>query len=106
MMTMRVLALVGVLAALGLPATALAQTERPHETELRIEERVKRPVVLPRPAPETAERDAEEAIAELRQRQRMDEAAREVAGPPRRPDLGYDVRTGIQSRALLDALRR
>ena len=61
----------------------------------------------PSPDPQMAEKDAEQAIAEVQARQRRDELARElVPGPVRRPDLAPDVIGGIQSRNINDALRR
>ena len=61
----------------------------------------------PSPDPQMAEKDAEQAIAEIQARQRRDELARElVPGRVRRPDLDRDVIGGIQSRNLNDALRR
>ena len=68
----------------------------------------KRPVISPLlPDSEVAKQDAEEAIRELEARERTERALREATpGLPRRPDLSPDVRSGIQSRQLSDALRR
>ena len=67
----------------------------------------KPPVIHPRPDPKTAEQDAEQAIAEVETRKRDERLMRETApAAPRRPDLHYDVLSGIQSRGLQDALRR
>lgn len=69
--------------------------------------RKKPPVVTPAPDPEVARKDAEQAVAELEARKRDEEVLRAaVPSPSRRPDLSYDVWSGIQSRNVRDALRR
>lgn len=51
--------------------------------------------------------DAQQAMADAEVRERERKAMREaVPGPPHRPDLGYDIVSGIQARRLSDALRR
>jgi hypothetical protein len=66
-----------------------------------------RRVVHPPPAPEIVERDAEQAAAQIKQRERDDELARkEVREPERRPNLDHDVVQGIQARNIENALRR
>jgi len=45
-------------------------------------------------------RDAAKDAAEYEQRQRDDALVREQARPAWRPDLGYDVTSGIQQRNL------
>lgn len=62
--------------------------------------------VHPTPDPKIAEKDADEAIAEIKARERGEELSRETLRPSRRPDLSYDVWSGIQSRNINDALRR
>ncbi|HEX5815031.1 MAG TPA: hypothetical protein VF010_06860, partial [Methylomirabilota bacterium] len=59
------------------------------------------------PPAETVERDANAAAEEIEQQRRREETLRGVTRPvPRRPDLDYDVKSGIQSQRLNDALRR
>ncbi len=59
------------------------------------------------PDPKVVERDTEEAVAAIKARERREEVMREtLRAPSRRPDLNYDVWSGIQSRNINDALRR
>ena len=77
--------------------------------QLQLELKVtrKRPEVPVAPDPKVAEQDAEEAVAKLQARERTNELIREtLRAPSRRPDLSYDVWSGIQSRNVRDALRR
>lgn len=65
------------------------------------------PAVHPLPDLMIAEEDAEQAVIEIEAREPGDELIREtIPSPPRRPDLNYDVVSGIQSRHLSAALRR
>jgi hypothetical protein len=87
------------LALLLLPALAWAQ---PPRSDVDLETRIRRPRTVVRPPTDVGQvsRDAAQVSpppAAL--------PAPAVA-PARRPDLGYDVREGIQQRHLLDALRR
>ncbi|HXG03124.1 MAG TPA: hypothetical protein VNO23_06915 [Candidatus Binatia bacterium] len=87
------------LAVLLLPALAGGQ---PPRSDVDLETRIRRPRTVVRPPTDAGQvaRDAEEVSpppAAL--------PAPAVA-PGRRPDLGDDVREGIQQRHLLDALRR
>ncbi len=69
----------------------------------------RRPPVPPQPPPDpkVVEKDAEEAIAAIKARERSEEVIREtLRAPSHRPDLNYDVWSGIQSRNLNNALRR
>lgn len=64
----------------------------------------RRPIVRPALPPGRVARDAEQALGEL-------EAARwkafpdDARRPPRRPDLGYDVTSGIQQQGIQRTLR-
>jgi hypothetical protein len=92
--------------ALGLvPAPAAGQ---PHSLEVTREYRgPARVAPAPRPAPSVVERDAAAVVEQLEQRARDDRLLRQVVGGfPARPDLGLDVRGGIQSRRLLEGLGR
>ena len=86
----------------------LAWAQEPSPS-LRLELKLTRkpPVVPPVPDPEIVKRDAARAITEFEARERDERAMRQaIPSPPRRPDLNYDVWSGIQSRSLTDALRR
>lgn len=65
------------------------------------------PATQPAPDVKVAEKDAEEALAEIQARERRNELIRQLTERPfRRPDLDRDLIGGIQSRNLTDALRR
>jgi hypothetical protein len=90
------------------PAPVMAQAASPGaETQLKMERRDRRGVVRPSTPIDVIEKDADTATTEVEQRRREQETVRGVTRPaPRRPDLDYDVKSGIQSRRLNDALRR
>lgn len=78
-------------------------------SQLRLELQVarRRPEVPVAPDPKTIERDAEAAVAELQAIRRREALIREaLRTPARRPDLSYDVWSGIQARNINEALRR
>jgi hypothetical protein len=111
----RLALLVTLSAALLAPDTVRAQAapptdiqlQTPTDTQLQMERQHRRVIVRPTPSPETIERDMQQAVAEAEQRERQQEIVRDLRRPlPRRPDLGYDVNSGIQSQRLHDALRR
>jgi hypothetical protein len=90
-----------------LAGTPVWQTEKPSQS-LQLELKLSRrpPAVRPLPDPKVVDRDAEQAIADIHTRQRSEELVRETLQAPfRRPDLSYDVWSGIQSRNLGPALR-
>lgn len=105
---MKVRALATAVLALLVPVPVLAQAASPGtETRLEMERRQRRPVVRPTPPAESVERDASSAAEDVEQRRRREETVRGVTRPaPRRPDLDHDVKSGIQSQRLNDALRR
>ena len=99
-----------VLGSLAWVAASLAPVwaEEPSPA-LKLELKVarKRPEVPVAPDPKVAEQEAEKAVAELQARERSEELIREtLRAPSRRPDLHYDVWSGIQARSVSDALRR
>jgi hypothetical protein len=105
---MRRLRIALVLTVLALvPWPAAAQEASPNtDTQLEMRTRQRRTVVRPVTPPETVEQDAEAARAEVEHQRHERESARAVTRPgPRRPDLDYDVKSGIQSQRLNDALR-
>jgi hypothetical protein len=89
------------LALLLLPAGAWAQAAPGADVDLEARIRRQRAVVRPPTDPGQVARDAEEAVTPP-----PPPLPGPVQAPARRPDLGYDVREGIQQRHLLDALRR
>jgi hypothetical protein len=96
-----------VTAAVILPASLMAQPTSPTETELQMRRQQRRAIVRPTPSSDIVEHDVQAATADAAQRRAQDEAVRELRRPsPRRPDLDYDVKSGIQSQRLNDALRR
>ena len=98
--------IIAVAVALIVPSAVIAQPASPAETQLQMERRQRRSVVRPRPTDETLATDADTAAVEAERRQRERETIRELRQPSRRPDLDADVKGGIQSQRLNDALRR
>src|SRR5688572_12340777 len=91
------------------PVPVMAQGASPStDTQLEMARRHRRVVVRPSTPPAVVELDAETVAVEVGQRRRHEDAVREATGPAprRRPDLDYDVKSGIQSRRLNDALGR
>jgi hypothetical protein len=91
-----------------LPLTAAAQDapgQDPSVLELRRarESAPRRPIVHPAPPLDEAVRQAERVTAENESAQRAEELLREQqsSAANRRPDLDYDVTSGIQQRNLL-----
>jgi len=96
---------ISVLAALLPLSVARAQDARggdsPPVLELKRQGKPPRPIVRPESDRSQAMRDAANAAAEYEQRQRDEALAREQTRQvPRRPDLGYDVTSGIQQRNI------
>ena len=104
---MRLCAALGALVlALLIAAPVVAQDASPGDTQLQIERRQRRVIVRPSTPLEAVQQDAEAAQAVVEQRQRQQGTVRELTRPvPRRPDLDYDVKSGIQSQRLHDARR-
>jgi hypothetical protein len=107
-------ALLALAAALLVPAVAGAQAaspdaagpQAPADTQLRLEREHRRVIVHPSPPPDVVQHDAQSAQAEIEQREREQHIVGELRRPQsRRPDLGYDVSSGIQSQRLNKALR-
>ena len=98
----------GVLVAiLAFPLTAGAQETSPGRDALPLEIRraremmLRRPIVHPAPQRDEAVGEAERAAAEFERTQRGEALMRESSRPAtRRPDLGYDVYSGIQQRNI------
>jgi hypothetical protein len=94
-------ALLAAALVLLLPAPVLAQAVSPADAQLQMERRQRRVIVRPSPPAEAIEHDVQTATEEI---ERRHNALTRTA--PRRPDLDYDVKSGIQSQRLNDALRR
>jgi len=104
--TRRVGLTVVVTAAVLVPGAVMAQAASPTETELQMQRQHRLAIVRPTAPPEVVERDVQEAAAAAAQQRRQDETVRDLRRPlPRRPDLDYDVKSGIQAQRLNEALR-
>jgi len=98
----------GVLVAIpAFPLTAGAQETSPGRDALPLElsrareTTPRRPIVHPAPQRDEAVGEAARAAAESERTQRGDTLMREPSRPAaRRPDLGYDVYSGIQQRNI------
>jgi hypothetical protein len=93
------------LQAVGVVGIADAQEARPGDPavplELKRGPKPDRPIVRPDGDGSQVTREAAKAAAEYEQRQRDEAIVREPAQQvPRRPDLGYDVTSGIQQRNI------
>lgn len=97
-------AIIGALAVMLGLSSASAQESRPAEGSATFQlnrEAKPRPIVRPEADPGQATRDAASAAGEYEQKQRDEAVMREQTRPAfRRPDLGYDVTSGIQQRNL------
>ena len=97
-------AIIGALAVMLGLSSASAQEARPAEGSATFQlnrDAKPRPIVRPETDPGRATRDAASAAAEFEQKQRDEAVMREQTRPAfRRPDLGYDVTSGIQQRNL------
>jgi hypothetical protein len=99
-----VVALIGVL----LPAAALAQSVGlGRETQLQQEMRHRRVIVRPGTPVERVQQDVDWATVQVERQQRRDAVVRELTrSAPCEPQADADLRGGIQTRSLSNALRR
>jgi hypothetical protein len=100
-----VIALVGMF----VPATVLAQAPSVDaDTNLQQEMRHRRVIVRPTPPPGEVQRDVDQAATEvLEQKERERAVVRDLTRPaPRAPQADQDLKGGIQTRSLNNALRR
>ena len=99
-----VMALIGTL----VPATVLAQAASPtSETQLQQEMRHRRVIVRPLTPADQVQQDVDRATADIQQQQREQEVVRDLNRPAsRQPQTDPDLKGGIQTRSLHDALRR
>jgi hypothetical protein len=99
-MVMRVAAAAALVVMLTLSAAGAQESQKSTTLELT-RDSTPRPVVRPEADPGQAARDAEKAAADYEQKQRDEALMREQTRPKfSRPDLGYDVTSGIQQRNL------
>jgi len=98
------LAVLAILVGTGLVSAGAAPAQN-KSTPLDLEYKQRAPALRTVP-PRAIEADTTQAVNEI-DRQRTDRTLRaNQPGPMRRPDLDRDVRQGIQTRGLSDALRR
>lgn len=99
-----VMALIGML----VPAAVFAQAASPtSETLLQQEMRHRRVIVRPLTPADQVQQDADRATAELQQQDREQTIVRDLTRPAQRPpQADQDLKGGIQTRSLNDALRR
>lgn len=90
-----------------LPLVAAAQSPSPTTGDLELQRKQKRSVVLPKPSPDQTHADADRAVSEYAATRSPGEVVRETSPvrPSARPDLDSDVKGGIQSKGINDALR-
>jgi hypothetical protein len=91
----------------GLPLAAAAQSSSPSTSDLEMQTKQRRSIVLPKPTPEQIRQDADVAVSEYAATRDPSTVVRDTSPvrPSARPDLDYDVRSGIQSQRLNDALK-
>ena len=91
----------------GLPLAAFAQSPSPTARDLEMQTKQRRSVVLPKPTQEQIRQDADTAVSEYAATREPGKVVRETSPvrPSARPDLDSDVRSGIQSQRLNDAVR-
>jgi|ERR1051326_1678825 hypothetical protein len=91
----------------ALPLAAAAQSQSPATGDLEIQKKQKRAVVLPKPSPEQARADADRAVTEYASGRTPGQVVRDTSPvrPSSRPDLDYDVKSGIQTRQLQKELK-
>jgi hypothetical protein len=92
-----------------LPVVAAAQSQSPaKDGDLELQRKQKRSVVLPKQTPEQVRADADRAVSDYATSRPTGRVVKETSPlkPPARPDLDYDVRSGIQSQRIGDALKK
>ena len=99
-MVVRVAAAAALAVVLMVSSAGAQESQSPTTLELTRDSKP-RPVVRPEADPGQATREAQKAAAEYEQQQRDEAFMREQTRPSlSRPDLGYDVTSGIQQRNL------
>src|SRR5262245_27653916 len=94
-------------ASLGLLAGAVpAQDVTTQGTDMEQQMKRRRFMVQPKPDPQAVTQDVDRATEALRAEGRFDQTVRESRSPlSRRPNLDYDVTSGIQSRNVQSGLK-
>jgi hypothetical protein len=101
-------ALVLVLLAGALPLAAAAQSPEVGAANLQLERKQRRAIVLPKAGADEMRSEADRAVSDYAAIQRPGRILDETSPlrQSRRPDLDYDVKSGIQSQRINDALRK
>ncbi len=101
------LALAVALLGAALPLVAAAQSPSPTTGDLELQRKQKRAVVLPKPSQDEIRADADRAVSDYAATRPPGRIVRETSPvrPSARPDLDYDVRSGIQSQRIGERLR-
>ena len=91
----------------GLPLAAAAQSPSATPSDFELQTKQRRSIVLPKPTQEQIRQDADAAVSDYAATRNPGKVVRETSPvrPPARPDLDYDVRSGIQTRGVNDALK-
>lgn len=91
----------------ALPLVAAAQSPSPTTGDLELQRKQKRSVVLPKPSPDEVRMEADRAVSEYAATRPTGRIVRETSPvrPSTRPDLDYDVRSGIQSQRIGERVR-
>jgi hypothetical protein len=90
------------------PATVFAQAASPtSETQLQQEMRHRRVIVRPLTPADQVQQDVDRATTEIQPQDRGQTVVRDLTRPAQRPaQADQDLKSGIQTRSLNDALRR
>ena len=93
--------------ALALPMVAAAQSKSPSTGDLEMQRKQKRSIVLPKQNPDQVRADADRAVSDYAATRPTGRVVKETSPvrPSARPDLDYDVKSGVQSQRVGDALR-
>jgi hypothetical protein len=88
------------------PSVVCAQAASP-ETTLQQELRHRRVIVRPVTPIDQVQQDVDQATAEVQRQQAGEGVVRDISRPPsRQPNVDPDLKGGIQTRSLNNALRR
>jgi len=95
------------LLSVALPLVAAAQSPSATTGDLELQRKQKRSIVLPKPSPDEVRAEADRAVSEYAATRPTGRVVRETSPvrPSARPDLDYDVRSGIQSQRIGERLR-
>ena len=90
-----------------LPVAAAAQSAA-GSNDLQLEKKGKRAIVLPKQSPDQVRSDANQAVDDFAASKNTGPLVNQTSPvrPSTRPDLDYDVKSGVQGQRLNDAIRR